>query len=303
MHPRALEALRALALRRQGCFTTAEARAAGITHRALQGLVSRGDVERVSRGVYHFTAVAWNWDGRLVAGLLAAGPEACVSHASAAHLLGLDGLPRGRPEVTVAGTRLPIIEGIRVHRTRALEACDVTETAGMRCTTGSRTLVDLAGRLSASRRVALVDDAICAGVAGRARLHERAVALGQGRKGVSTIAAITAPGAEGTFWSALERRFGGGIKARGLPTPRYNAPVRWRGHTYYADALWDGASLVAELHGLRFHRAPADRQRDDERFNAFTLAGLRCLVFTWRDVFEDMAGVAATIAAALAAGP
>ena len=180
---------------------------------------------------------------------------------------------------------------------------DVTTVAGVRCTTGPRTLIDLAGRFSASARIELVDAAIGAGIVTRPRLYERATALRNGRAGVGTIVEITAPDAEGVFRSTLERRFSRGVRRAGLPRPEVNRPLRLHGRLYVPDALWPSHGLVTELHGLRFHSTPAQRGRDDERLNAFTELGLRVLVFSWQQVLDDFGAVAATLRRALGVSP
>lgn len=286
------------ARKRHGLFTIAHARACGVDDRMRRRMEAAGAIERVHPRVFRFTGSGWTWEARQVAAVLACGSGATASHAGAARLLGLP-VPSGRPEVTVATRGYPRLDGVRVHRTRALDPGDVTRAHGVACTTGSRTLIDLAGRLTPERRIALVDEAICAGAASRANLHARAVALAPGRRGVATLADVTRPGAEGAFWSRLERRFGAGIRAAGLPSPEYNSPIRIRGRLRYVDALWRRWLVVVELHGLRFHDAPAQRRADSERQNELTLAGYRCLVFTWQDVFADMPRVAATVANAL----
>jgi very-short-patch-repair endonuclease len=170
---------------------------------------------------------------------------------------------------------------------------------GIPCTTGSRTLIDLCPHFSDAANIHRADQAICAGIATRHILHARATALSRGRRGVRALAEITAPDADGTFWSALERTFGTRIRQHGLPVPEYNAPIDIAGHRYYADALWHSRRLVAELHGLAFHNRPDDRARDDERNNTFTRAGLRVLIFRWSDVMCNFDHIAHVISESL----
>jgi hypothetical protein len=176
----------------------------------------------------------------------------------------------------------------------------VTEVRGLRCTTGSRTLIDLAARLPRERLIAAVDSAICAGIAHRGNLHDRAVALQPGRRGVQHIVAVTAPGAEGIFWSSFERGFGTLVAGSDLPTPSYNARVEHNGRTFVVDALWPG--VVVELEGLQFHSTPDQRRRDDERRNALAEQHLIVLVFAWAQLVESPGEVLSTVRAALAGG-
>lgn len=286
-----------------GFVPLAAAREAQVSDKVLAAMARRGLLERSHLGLYRVASASWSWEARQQAAVRAGGPRACAAYSGAAGLLGLPGVPLGRPEIVVPSTRLLRIEGVRVHRTRELPDEDVTTVAGVRCTTGPRTLIDLAGRFSASARIELVDAAIGAGIVTRPRLYERATALRNGRAGVGTIVEITAPDAEGVFRSTLERRFSRGVRRAGLPRPEVNRPLRLHGRLYVPDALWPSHGLVTELHGLRFHSTPAQRGRDDERLNAFTELGLRVLVFSWQQVLDDFGAVAATLRRALGVSP
>jgi hypothetical protein len=281
-----------------GFFTTADVRDAGVSERALRRLLDLGVVERVHRGLYHFAAVPWTWEARQRGACLLAGPDALASHAGAARLLGIPGVRCGRPEITVASKTL-VVPDTRIHRTRSLPVCDRTDVRGIPCTTGSRTLIDLAARLEVPGLIAAVDAAICAGVAQRGVLHERALALRRGRRGVGPLVAVTAADADGVFWSTMERVFGGHVRSWPIPLPLFNARLEHDGRTYFADALWPQHRLIAELQGLRFHRTPAQRGRDDERRNAFAELDHRVLVFGWEQVHGDPPVVLATLRAAL----
>ncbi|MCU1359028.1 MAG: Transcriptional regulator, AbiEi antitoxin, partial [Ilumatobacteraceae bacterium] len=74
-----------------GLVTTPSAKALGVTARQLDGLVRRGELERIHVGVYRSTATAISQRQRLLAGLTAAGGTAVVSHRSA---LAAQGAPK-----------------------------------------------------------------------------------------------------------------------------------------------------------------------------------------------------------------
>lgn len=293
-------ALARLAQRQDGLFHVQQARAAGVSDRMLTLMFRRGEIVRVHIGVYRYTCVPWTWEARQRAAVLGGGPHAYASHAGAARLLGLRGVPCGRPEICRPGNAESELDGVWVHRSRELEDVDVTDVRGIRCTAGPRTVIDLACRLPRTGRIALVDEAICAGAASRSLLYRRACALVNGRAGVGTLIDITRPEAEGIFWSALERGFGRGVRRHQLPTPEFNAPVRIDGRLFYADALWRPQMVVGELHGLAFHSRPDQRGRDDERLNLFASMGLRTVVFTWQDVMGDFDPAAQTLRRTLA---
>jgi hypothetical protein len=296
-----MTALITYARQHDGVFTTADALECGVTHRMLERRCRRGEIVRIHHGVYRFAHVPVTPVVLLRAALASTSSSAVASHGSAAMLLGLDDVPVGTPEIMISGHQrnLPKRNRVRVHTSRELPAQDQTHVRGIPCTTGSRTLIDLCPRFSDAVNIQRADQAICAGVAARHTLHERATALSNGRRGVRTLAEITAAEAAGTFWSALERAFGANVRSYGLPVPEYNAPIDIAGRRYYTDAYWRSDLLVAELHGLAFHTQPADRASDDERINAFTSMGLRILVFRWNHVMYEFDDVAGTIRQAL----
>lgn len=104
-----------------------------------------------------------------------------VSHEAAAVVHGIRASDTALPEISVVGTALPILHGVKVHRTAALEERDVQIVNGIPAAVGVRMLADLAGVLPDERYVPLLDDTICSRVASRARAHDRAVELRPGR--------------------------------------------------------------------------------------------------------------------------
>jgi hypothetical protein len=72
------------------------------------------------------------------------GPQAVLSHFSAAALWGFLDWDRRHPEVTVRRTSARRRAGIRIHRSNELERRDVMRLKGIPVTSPARTLVDLA---------------------------------------------------------------------------------------------------------------------------------------------------------------
>ncbi|QBI19458.1 DUF559 domain-containing protein [Egibacter rhizosphaerae] len=294
-----MSALLSAATTTHGCVTTAQANALGIGEGKLRQLRREGVLETVHRGVHRVAGIPHTAHQPVAAALLALGDRAAASHGSAAHLLGLERVPRPlRPQLLVSGSHRSELPGVDVRRTRTLPAKDVCVVEGLRCTTGARTIIDLAATLSAEDVIALVDDAICARVTSRTWLHARATALSVGRSGVRTVARVTHTDAPGVFWSWLERRFDQVVRAAALPPPVFNTPLPGHPHIV-VDALWLDPPLVVELDGLRFHGSPAQRRKDSARANEIALAGYPLLRFTWQDVVGEPQRVARELRAAL----
>lgn len=281
-----------------GFFTLATALEHGVSKRMLGHLVGQDAVARVHRALYRVAGHRWSCASKQRAAVMAAPPTAAASYHGAAGWLEFPGFSSWLPEITCVGFA-PKLRGVTVHRVAELSERDVTTQRGVRCTTTSRTLIDLSRLIGRERTIATTDEVLCAGMTSRHGLFQRASALLEGRPWVQPLVDITAPGADGVFWSALERRFGEGVGRAGLPRPEFNARLEHAGRTLYADALWCQQRLVVELHGLAFHARPAERGRDDERLNAFADLGLRVLVFGWRQVSGDFPAVASRVRRAL----
>jgi very-short-patch-repair endonuclease len=84
--------------------------------------------------------------------------------------------------------------------------------------------------------------------------------------------------------------------AHGLPQPVANArPIGFR-----VDFAWPGTDVIVETDGWRTHRTRAAFEDDRARDQALTVAGLRVVRFTHRQIADDPAAVAATVRALLA---
>ena len=300
----------AVAASNHGIITLEHARRAGLSRRQIDGLLASGQWERMHPGTYRITAVPPTWRTRVMAAVRAAergprkgGRTAAASHHTAAALLGVRAANSGLPEISVAGSCLPTLRGVKTHRTATLEECDVQMVEGIPTTTGARMLVDQSMVLPDERYLSLVDDTICERAANRARTHARAVDLRPGRPRVSRLIELTGPDAEAEFHSWLERTGSGLVDAAGLPQPQWNVAVfDDHGRIGIVDALWEGVPVIMELEGMRFHTTPRQRQRDAERFNRLTEIA-RVRRFTYRDVVERPGYVIASLREALTAGP
>lgn len=277
-----------------GIVTRREALAAGLRERQLDGLLLSGQWIAEHPGVYRVAAVPRTWNSRLIAAVRAVErspvrktPRVVVaSHMAAAVVHGLRPCSSARPEITVVGSAKPQLDGVVVHRTAAMDPCDVQRVDGIPTTTGTRMNIDLCGELSDKQFVPLLDDSIVQRVASRSVTYERALALRPGRPHLSRLIALVGPNAEGTFHSFLERTGAALVSEAGLPQPQWNVAVYDdQGKIGIVDALWADIPLIVEIEGLRFHTTPAQRQQDAERFNRLTTIA-RVLRFTYRDIIE-----------------
>jgi putative AbiEi antitoxin of type IV toxin-antitoxin system len=132
-----------LATMQYGVVSRAQLLAAGIGPGAIATRIKRHQLHRLHRGVYAVGHTALVPLAREMAAVLACGPNACLSHLSAAWLWRLLDAVVELVEVTVQGStrRRP---GLRVHTSRLLGPDQVCRHRGLPVTTPERTLIDLA---------------------------------------------------------------------------------------------------------------------------------------------------------------
>jgi very-short-patch-repair endonuclease len=149
----------AVAAVQHGVVSRDQLRAAGVSDGAVTGMVARGELVRVYRGVYRLSPVVHVPLAREVAALLACGPEAVLSHRTAADLWALPvALSRGLH--VVRRTHGPEPVGVTVHRSRTLTAQDIRHRHGLPLTSPARTLLDLAETLTPRQLERAVDEAL-----------------------------------------------------------------------------------------------------------------------------------------------
>lgn len=146
-HPDTIDLFQ-VAAGQQGYFTARQAREAGVSNNLVKHHLRSGKFIRVYRGVYRFRDYPSTMREEVAAAWLAAGKdEAVVSHESALDLLDLTDLIPYGIHVTVPRTRRYVrhIPGITLHTTtRPLESRDITYREGVRVTSPTRTIVDVA---------------------------------------------------------------------------------------------------------------------------------------------------------------
>lgn len=144
--------VQSLARKQDGLVARQQALELGMTEAEVESRLAGGYWRRVHAGVYKVGVAKLDWDQRLMAATLAAGPEAVVSHRAAAVLWRLDGIESAPVEVTIPHTREARHQEVICHRSRSLSPDDVTVVRRIPVTALPRTLVDL-GRYCGDRTV------------------------------------------------------------------------------------------------------------------------------------------------------
>jgi predicted transcriptional regulator of viral defense system len=145
----------ALAERQHGVVATWQLIALGLSHDDIGYRAQTGRLHRIHRGVYAVGYRKLTRHGHWMAAVLAYGPDAVLSHRSAAALWGV-GPGSYKIGVTTPHSKRSR-KGIRAH-TAALDPEDRTIRDGIPVTSVARTILDLAAQLAVGPLTHLVED-------------------------------------------------------------------------------------------------------------------------------------------------
>jgi very-short-patch-repair endonuclease len=298
--PVADRAVAALAGAQHGVVARVQLRDLGLTGAAIDRRVATGRLHVVHRGVYAVGHPVLGRHGRWLAAVLACGPGAALSHASAAALWELRASAATRTDVTVRRSGRAQRAGLRIHRPRTLSAEEITTHEGIPVTTPARTILDLAATLQRRRLERLLDQAETTRVTDVPSLIAMARAH-PGHRGAGRLLATLGTHRTGTTMtrSELEERLLRLCREHDLPLPMINERVAG----LEVDVLFADARLVVEADSWQYHRTRHAFERDRERDAILARAGHRTLRFTDRQLEHQAAAVAQTIRAALAMAP
>ena len=229
--------------------------------------------------------------------MLACGPDALLSHRSAAQFWQI--LPRYAiaPEVTRPGYfRGP--PGIATHRSQVADDERLIED-GIPVTSPFRTVFDLAAVLDRRGLERVLHEAEVRGLRDRVSLP-MLLERYPGRRGTRVLRELLgSPEPVGITRNDFEEALVALVDAHGLLRPRMNADLALRGRFFEIDALWEEQRLALELdsrgvHGTR-KRFESDRQRD----RILIAEGYRTMHITWRQLREEPEAIVADLELAL----
>jgi len=263
----ALDKLIAVVAGRQfGYITREQLYGLGLSRRAVEVRIAAGRLIPVYRGVYAVGHVNITPLGRATAAVLACGGRAALSHGSAASLWGFNKYWDMPFEVTTPTVH--IHKGIKVHRSRTLMRRDITWQLGVRVTTGERTALDIAPRLTERRLTRVVNDGRRAG---HIHLDSLADVLARNPNHPGTkrlLRFIERPNKAPTN-SPLEDDFEAFARRHGLPEPVTNTYL----FGYEIDVLYPAERVIVEIDGYEFHSDRDSFGRDRNRDTIMLVAG------------------------------
>ncbi len=239
-----------------------------------------------------------------MAGVLAWGEGAAISHRAAAAVRRFVGFEEGHLELTVPRTRRRAGPGI-VHR-HALSRADVTTVDGIPVTTPARTLIDLASVAPREAVEEAMDDAMLRGLVSLPYLRRRLAAIARrGRPGVVAMGRLldSRDPSMAVPESVFERRLLRTLLGAGHPAPVPQYEVRMGDRLIAVlDYAYPEARLAIDADGHRWHSGRVRWDRDRTRRNRLTLLGWRIIHVTWTDLTSHPATVIDIVGKALAGG-
>jgi very-short-patch-repair endonuclease len=235
-------------------------------------------------------------EGRFLGAVKACGPEAVLSHHSAAALWGILAWEHRYPQVTVPAGVYRRHPRLRLHRSARLGPDDIARHRGIPVTSPARTLVDLAATLTSRALRRAIGQALALGLTNLVELVETLHRAGRSH-GTAKLAAILARSPAPTL-SELEDVVLELILRGGFEPPRVNVALRLDGHRVVPDFRWPAQRLVVEADGAAWHDNPVVREADAERQALLERHGERVLRVTWCQAVERRAETLARLRAA-----
>lgn len=279
-------------------FTRAQAVSAGLTYNAVRRRVDSGLFVVVGHHTLTFAGLTLGWRSRLRAALLDLGPGALVSGEAAAALHGLDGFDEGPETYLVPRALRGRTTNGTVTSSHSITRLDWVVIDGLAVTSGTRTVVELIGRVERNELGNALDSAYRKRLTTPTVVDRRLTELGrQGRPGVADFDRLMElAGVE----SWLERAFLRVINGTGLPRPCIQRTYGGDGvHVARVDFDFDPLPIIVEVGGKRGYVSAAERQRKERRRNELQLLGKVIYFFTTEDVRDDPSYVVRTLTAAL----
>lgn len=287
-HPWVDQAIVGLARAQHLVFGLDQLRELGLTSRAVQQRAASGRLHRIHRTVYSLAPKELlKRDSLYMAAVLACGPEAVLSHRSAAALHELRDWGHTKIEVTVPRRSSRRHDGVAVHRSTTLTPDDVTVANNIPVTTVARTLLDLAEVVTHRQLERSFDQSEFAQVFDLVAIQDQLARnpTRPGAKAVHEVLATHYIGKTGT-WSENEEALLAITRPLGIPDPDCNQVLALPdgGPPIRVDFIWREQRVALEADSRKAHlthqRFEIDRQRD----HRLTMAGWTVIRTTWRQM-------------------
>jgi very-short-patch-repair endonuclease len=292
------QAMAELAKRQHGLVARRQLLKLGISERAIDGRLGRGQLHKIFRGVFVYGPRRITRKGHWIGAVLAAGEGAVLSHRSAARLWRL--LPPAAELIDVICPPGRIVRrtGI-VNHSFQLEDDEWLVRDGIPVTSPFRTIFDLAAVTEMRELERAFHEAEARQITDRVSvpvLLERY----PGRRGAKNLRALLdASEPVGITRNDFEEAFVGLVDRYGLRRPRMNAPLAIRGRFFEIDALWERERVAVELDSREIHGTRKKFESDRLRDRILIAEGWRTMRITWRQLHDEPGEIAEDLRSAL----
>jgi len=282
------QALVALGQRQHAVFGLDQLRELGLTPRAVQKRAATGRLHRIHAGVYSLVPrELLKREGLYMAAVLACGPDAVLSHRSAAVLHELRDWGATRIEVTIRTRSTRTHAGVAVHRSTTLNQADVTVINDIPCTSVARTLLDLADVVTRRQLERSFDQAEILQVLDLTAINDQLVRNPTRAAGKAVKALLDEHyiGKTATR-SENEELLLSITRGLGIPDPECNAVIVLAdgGPPIHPDFVWREQLVVLEADSKKWHGSRQRMEIDRRRDQRLTAAGWRVIRTTWKQM-------------------
>jgi hypothetical protein len=278
----AYEALDTIAGPQYGLVTLPQLLQLGFRRGHIREMVARRRLVLVRQGIYRLCGSPLSWRARALAAVLAAGPEAALSHRSAGILWGLLDRQGEKAGFEITRPGFARINDVQLHRHR-LTTAERTVRLNIPVTSAARTLLDLCESMNDDELGSVCDEAL------RRRLvtlGELAEVLerhrGRGRRRLGPMRDVLAdrdpayrPGAN-RWEQEMDRMW----ERMGLPPAVRQYSIRTRGHLYIPDRAIVELKIAVDWNGYEYHGSRSRFDYDSTRRAELAAAGWYPLDFT-----------------------
>jgi very-short-patch-repair endonuclease len=259
----------------------------GLGEDGIQHRLKRGRLHLLHQGVYSVGHRLIPREGQWLGAVFAAGPDAVLSHWSAAALWMIRPNSRTLVDVTI-GRKSRSWGGLKRHHSR-LPGDERVVEKGIPATSVPRTILDLAATESVDVVAAMLKESEYL------KLHDRLslpdlVERYPGRRGVRRVRLALERSQDdpvGRPRSRLEERFVPFVRRHRLPMPRLNDWILLGSERFLVDCHWPQARLIVELDSWQSHGTRSSFRSDRARDRTLLLAGYRVTRLTWAQLDDE----------------
>jgi very-short-patch-repair endonuclease len=292
-------AIAELANRQYGVVSREQLLKLGFESGAIGRRLRSGRLHQLHSGIYAVGHRLIPREGRWMAAVLASGPEAVLSHWSAAAHWMIRPNSRTIIDVTVPH-RSRSSDLIHRHLSE-VPADERTIEEGIPVTTVPRTILDLAATESADVVENLLRESEFRQLTDRLSLPDL-IERYPGRRGtrkVSLALERLEEEPEGRKRSRLEERFAPFLRQHPLSLPRFNDWIVLGANRYMVDCHWPEARHIVELDGWQGHGTKTAFREDRARDRRLVAAGYSVTRLTWNQLDDEPLAIASDLRALL----